>query len=273
MAGEVQNRTKSIERIEQQIQAQIDEIYRRACADLNSVIKRKLATLQGDEAELQRQNGEITRLEQFVEYQQSGGDGTAFLFNWARHNQLKEELYTQRQQEYPSTPQEALNIKCSGQIQILSTDPAPLPLRSVNTIHSPSRAHRYNSLSHTSDSPSKASSIAVGITNRLAERKSTASPRKTSEYFAEALSSLEDFGRHDGTFLCLHETCSSLGQQATRTPSMGHRKNRIFDVHLHRRLFPHFSSYKLFLNATAVQVAQSQSGHSLTKGSWRTQRL
>ena len=126
-AGEISARVKAVEDTEQQLRAQIDDIYRRACSELDTVMRRKMATLQGDEFELRRQLGEISRLEDFVDYQQTGGDTTAFLFNWARHAQLKEELHKVKPVEF--TPQEAMDVKCSGNISIITNNTVPLPKR------------------------------------------------------------------------------------------------------------------------------------------------
>jgi len=48
--------------------------------------------LLGDELELKRQSGEISRLQGFLDYQIEG-DATQFLFNWQRHLVLRTELH------------------------------------------------------------------------------------------------------------------------------------------------------------------------------------
>jgi len=71
--------------------------------------------------------GEISRLENFVKYQQGGGDTTAFLFNWSRHQNLRNELnkttYTLMEHEV------GLDVKAVGEIKIITNDPLPLPKR------------------------------------------------------------------------------------------------------------------------------------------------
>ncbi len=51
-----------------------------------------MTILQGDEYELNRQLGELNRLEHFLSYQKEG-DATTYLFNWTRHQMYRSELY------------------------------------------------------------------------------------------------------------------------------------------------------------------------------------
>lgn len=51
--------------------------------------------LLGDELDLKRQTGEITRLQDFLDYQ-INGDATQFLFNWHKHQSLLTELHDYR---------------------------------------------------------------------------------------------------------------------------------------------------------------------------------
>ncbi|KAI9139074.1 hypothetical protein BKA69DRAFT_697645 [Paraphysoderma sedebokerense] len=88
----INSRAKSVEKHATQIHQQIEEIYRRAINELKLITKKKLDVLLGDELELKRQLGEINRLEEFLKYQQTG-DATHFLFSWARHQQLRQELH------------------------------------------------------------------------------------------------------------------------------------------------------------------------------------
>ncbi|KAJ3010638.1 hypothetical protein HKX48_007306 [Thoreauomyces humboldtii] len=88
----VNSRAKAVEKMGAQIEAQIEDMYKRAMADLKHVVKNKLTVLLGDELELHRQFGEIERLEEFLRYQQEG-DATTFLFNWAKHQQCRSELH------------------------------------------------------------------------------------------------------------------------------------------------------------------------------------
>jgi hypothetical protein len=51
-----------------------------------------MTVLLGDELELVRQYSEIERVENFLKYQREG-DATSYLFNWSRHQMLREELH------------------------------------------------------------------------------------------------------------------------------------------------------------------------------------
>jgi hypothetical protein len=105
-----------------------------------------LTKLEGDSYELGRQLGEISRLEDFVKYQQSGGDTTAFLFNWSRHQTMRNEL---NKSSYSLMEHEVgLDVKAAGEIKIVSNDPVPLPKR-------PNTPGGRNVSRHQTPSPSK----------------------------------------------------------------------------------------------------------------------
>ncbi|KAJ3371559.1 hypothetical protein GGF31_003168 [Allomyces arbusculus] len=109
-------RAKSLDKHAAAIQQQIEDIYKRAMAELKTITKRKIDVLASDECELRRQAGEIARLEQFLTYQQSG-DATHFLFSWARHQQLRQELHDFK--FFRDSIDVQLDIKCSGGINVL----------------------------------------------------------------------------------------------------------------------------------------------------------
>jgi hypothetical protein len=60
-------------------------------SDLQAITDKKLNILMGDELELKRQLGEMTRLQDFLKYQEEG-DATTYLFNWSRHEMFREQL-------------------------------------------------------------------------------------------------------------------------------------------------------------------------------------
>lgn len=91
--GAVVERARSVEANAHEVQQQLEEIYRKATADLKSITKRKLNILKGDMIELYREAGEISQLEGFLQYQASGGNATQFILDWASHQRLRGELH------------------------------------------------------------------------------------------------------------------------------------------------------------------------------------
>ncbi|KAI9216609.1 hypothetical protein BC828DRAFT_393205 [Blastocladiella britannica] len=137
-------RAKALETHTQAIQNQIDDTYHRACAELLSLTRGKRAVLASDECELHRQRAEIERLELFLRYQQSG-DATQFLFSWARHQQLRQEMHDFK--FFRDKVDVQLDIKCAGTITVLAdagaagSPPMPtLKTMSYSTPGSPLRA-------------------------------------------------------------------------------------------------------------------------------------
>lgn len=109
-------RARAVEKMSTQIETQIEEIYRKAIQDLRSIIKRKMEILHGDELELNRQVGEIARLDEFLSYQQSG-EATSFLFSWGRHQQIRSELHDFKY--FRNTIDVDLDVKVIGAISVL----------------------------------------------------------------------------------------------------------------------------------------------------------
>ncbi|EPZ34349.1 hypothetical protein ROZALSC1DRAFT_26480 [Rozella allomycis CSF55] len=109
-------RAKLVEKNSAEIKQQIDDLYKKALAELKIVTKKKLTVLKGDECELYRQLFEIHRLEEFLKYQQSGGDPTQFLLNWGRHLQIRSELHAFR--FFRDVIDVQADIKCGGNIII-----------------------------------------------------------------------------------------------------------------------------------------------------------
>lgn len=91
--GAVVERARAVEANAHEVQQQLEEIYRKATADLKSITKRKLNILKGDMLELHREAGEINQLESFLHYQASGGNATQFILDWASHQRLRGELH------------------------------------------------------------------------------------------------------------------------------------------------------------------------------------
>lgn len=92
--GAVSERAMAIEANATQIQGQLEEIYKKALADLRGITKKKLNILKGDMVELHREAAEMRHLEAFLEYQQSGGNATQCILDWAYHQKLRGELHS-----------------------------------------------------------------------------------------------------------------------------------------------------------------------------------
>jgi hypothetical protein len=86
-------RAKQVETNSAEIQVQLEELFKKASADLKAITRRKLNVLKGDSAELQRQQMEIAALEEFLTYCGSGGNATQFILDWAHHQRLRAELH------------------------------------------------------------------------------------------------------------------------------------------------------------------------------------
>lgn len=84
---------RAVETNAAQIQQSLEEIYKKAQADLKTITKKKLNVLKGDVVELNRQLAEISKLEAFLGYQQAGGNATQFILDWAHHQKLRTELH------------------------------------------------------------------------------------------------------------------------------------------------------------------------------------
>ncbi|KAJ3284908.1 hypothetical protein HDU79_007752 [Rhizoclosmatium sp. JEL0117] len=113
--GAVNQRAKAVEKMSEQIETQIEEAYKRAMADLHSIVREKLNVLQGDEFELKRQLGEIDHLEDYLKYQQQG-DATQFLFSWSRHTAYRSELHDFK--FFKNTIDVELDVKVVGGISV-----------------------------------------------------------------------------------------------------------------------------------------------------------
>jgi hypothetical protein len=75
------------------VQGQLEELFKKATADLKAITRRKLNVLKGDVAELRRQELEIAALDDFLAYCASGGNATQFILDWAHHQRLRSEQH------------------------------------------------------------------------------------------------------------------------------------------------------------------------------------
>ena len=87
----IHSRAKAVEELHVTLESQIEQAYKKAMSDLQAITDKKLNILMGDELELKRQLGEMTRLQDFLKYQEEG-DATTYLFNWSRHEMFRERL-------------------------------------------------------------------------------------------------------------------------------------------------------------------------------------
>ncbi|KAI8618567.1 hypothetical protein BC830DRAFT_1166058 [Chytriomyces sp. MP71] len=117
--GAVNQRAKAVSQMGAQIETQIEDMYKRAMAELHNVINDKINVLLGDELELKRQLGEIEHLEEYVKYQQQG-DATQFLFSWARHQAYRSELHDFK--FFRNSIDVELDVKVNGGINIVLDD-------------------------------------------------------------------------------------------------------------------------------------------------------
>lgn len=123
-------RVTAIEANSTEVQQQLEELYKRALADLKNITKKKLNILKGDMTELYRQSGEIARLEEFLGYQASGGQATQFILDWTYHQRLRGELHA-----FPffrETIDVSPDIRINGGIQV-HVDAAGVPPPTTNS--------------------------------------------------------------------------------------------------------------------------------------------
>lgn len=112
----IADRAKQVESNSQDIQVQLEALFQKTLADLQAITKKKLNILKGDTIELYRQLSEIGQLEHFLQYQQTGGNATQFILDWAHHQRLKSEQHTFSffRQSIDVLP----DIKINGTIQV-----------------------------------------------------------------------------------------------------------------------------------------------------------
>ncbi|KAI9355993.1 hypothetical protein DFJ73DRAFT_641345 [Zopfochytrium polystomum] len=172
----VNHRAKAVEKMRVVMEAQIEDMFRKAMADLHGLVRDKLDTLLGDEVELKRQLAEIEFLEEFLRYQQSG-DASQFLFNWVRHQQYRAELHDFR--FFRNEIDVDLDIKVTGGIAV-----------GVDAHHPPvATPQRKASRTSAAATPSATGSagagmVGLGVPRKLQDRRVQ---RRTSDFFAESL--------------------------------------------------------------------------------------
>jgi hypothetical protein len=166
----IHQRKLQVDSMRSQLEAELERIYRKALSDLKHRIDQKMTVLKSDEIELKRQDLEMTTLEKFLEYQQSGSNIYHLLFNWGKHQQLRQDLHEFR--FFRDVIDVQLDLKIQGDLS-LTVDP---------------------SLANMSAQPKKTAYAPVSMASSRVEtlpRKSLAS-RRTTDFFAETLNALDE---------------------------------------------------------------------------------
>ncbi|KNC97606.1 uncharacterized protein SPPG_07075 [Spizellomyces punctatus DAOM BR117] len=179
----VNSRAKAVEKMGSQIEAQIEEMYKRAMKDLKNIVQKKLIVLLGDELELARQLAEIDRLEDFLKYQQEG-DATTFLFNWSKHQQCRANLHDFR--FFRNEIDVQLDAKVTGNISVIIDHDRP----AVTGGDGPHGGKKHGKGASTiGPAGGLAGSFGMGMPrSKLQERRVH---RRISDFFAETLGSFD----------------------------------------------------------------------------------
>jgi hypothetical protein len=86
-------RARNIERNSLDVQSKLEEIYRKALADLKLLTRKKINVLKGDVKELERQRNEMHSLQEFLEYEKAGINAMQFILDWNHFLNMKESLH------------------------------------------------------------------------------------------------------------------------------------------------------------------------------------
>ncbi|ORX48180.1 hypothetical protein BCR36DRAFT_355124 [Piromyces finnis] len=190
----IKSQSKEVDKLNSQLERQIQEIAKKALNELKKITDSKLNILLGDELELRRQLGEIRNAENFLEYQQDG-DATHFLFSWSRHQKMLDELHEFK--FFRNKIDVSLDTRVSGSIDILSDQVIHIPEsdnKKMIKTRTSEKINKSNSYyNKTSLSNKQISSVAIGNTGNAVPSKSQESKHiKTSDFFSEALGALDD---------------------------------------------------------------------------------
>lgn len=74
------------------VREQIEDIYKRAINDLNSVVYKRLLVLKSDAQEYKRLLSEMQRIRDYLDYLETGRDATLFLLSWHQYLHAKADL-------------------------------------------------------------------------------------------------------------------------------------------------------------------------------------
>ena len=112
-------RAKSIERNQFLIEEELEERFRRTINEIRVSVCKKFNLLKGELAELSRRQIEMTNMEEFLEYQKSGGAVLQFILDWSHFLRLKSEIHATSLPKCTNSLVEA-DIKIVGGISISS---------------------------------------------------------------------------------------------------------------------------------------------------------
>jgi hypothetical protein len=190
----VSERAKRVEANSQEIQIQLEALFQKTLADLQAITKKKINVLKGDTVELYRQLSEIGQLEHFLQYQQTGGNATQFILDWAHHQRLRTE-----QHSFPyfrQTIDVLPDIKINGTIQV-HVEGGPGHLGGYRQTHQDSAASAPSSLSDPLLQAARQSILGDGKPRYSPTRsrlpgvpEKGSNSRRTTDFLAETLQSM-----------------------------------------------------------------------------------
>lgn len=107
---------KKIEQNSLAVAKHLEDIYHKALSDLKFITKRKINILKGDVMELERQQNEISAVEEFFNYEKTGTNAIQFILDWSHYLKMKEELHNFS--HFKESIDVSPDIKISGAIQV-----------------------------------------------------------------------------------------------------------------------------------------------------------
>jgi hypothetical protein len=119
-------RNKNVVKMAEHLTQQIQAMAAKAIAEMELIKTKKTEILLGDETELRRQLGEMSMLDEFLRYQQTG-DAATFLHNFIRHQGIRDALHQMRTIREEIDVE--LDMKVNGSITVTSDSGAMSPQR------------------------------------------------------------------------------------------------------------------------------------------------
>lgn len=87
------DRAKAIEGNQSTLERELEDRFRRALTEIRVSVCKKFNLLKGELAELSRRQMEMTNVEEFLNYQKSGGAVLQFILDWSHFLRLKSEIH------------------------------------------------------------------------------------------------------------------------------------------------------------------------------------
>ncbi|KAJ3275218.1 hypothetical protein HDV01_000943 [Terramyces sp. JEL0728] len=157
----IHSRAEAVVNMGKEIVCQIDQICQKAKDECNKIIEKKITVLLGDEIELNRQLGEINRLEDFLKYQQAG-NAMQCVYTWHLHQNLREQQSDFK--FFKSDIDVQLDAKINGSIHVELDKKKVSPTKSLAPTVTPN----------------------ISPTNLPSQLKERTQTRRTSDFFSEA---------------------------------------------------------------------------------------